>query len=310
MSEELFMRFRKCSGLIAVAAAVAWAALPAVAQFGGRPGDTVIYMVTAKGSGDFQVVSPGTTNDAASVAKFKVTDVTKVPFVGSDPFPLARRVLYEEADEIFQVGTDFETTVGLHRLFLTPVKILVIEGVNSPFGTALGQQNNFITFPKGLDVQDDVALETISVATWAPTKWPFMVVTDSPGPLRPPEMKNGFEYLFQVPGLVKLPFFLPWTPMRSIYPGVGWKAGIDMKLLDQDQALGCTIRTLRLRPGKQTPTFRIPGSTHIYVLQGRVILQQGIATPLALESKYYAYLPKGFAVRLSNPKTYDGPNAN
>ena len=41
------------------------------AQYGGRPGDVVIYAVTANGSGDFQIVSPSTANTAANLASFR-----------------------------------------------------------------------------------------------------------------------------------------------------------------------------------------------------------------------------------------------
>src|SRR6185503_4838749 len=115
-----------------------------------------------------------------------------------------------------------------------------------------------------------------------------------------------FEYLFQTPGLVKLPALLPWSNMSGHYPGAGWKHGIDLKMLDLDVALGTTILQLRLRPGIQTPMFRIPGHTHVFVLQGSVTITAAGVNTTALQQNDYAFLPGNFAVSLANPKHYTG----
>jgi hypothetical protein len=285
-----------------IVAAVALAlSSPVFAQFGGKAGDVVIYAVTYNGSGDFQAVPPTTTNTAANQAAFRVVDLNTVPFTGSDPFPLQRQVLYMTDKETFQIGTDFEGTIGLHRLVLYNVKIYEFEGITNPSGQLLGLPNTLIDFPLGLDLQDDLAVQTLKVVTWFPGPWPFIAVTDHPGPLVPPGL-TGFQYLFTAPGLVKVCSLLSWQNMSVAYPGAGWQEGVDQKMLETDSSIGMTIRQIRLRPGTQTPPFRFGGHTHFFVLQGGVNITPagGAASPM---SKYfYAYLPESFTVTLANPE--------
>jgi len=108
--------------LLIAAWILAWSS-PSFAQFGGGPGDLVFYAVTSNGSGGFQL-NPSATNTAANLANFKVVSLDSVPFTSGAPFPLQRQILYATDTETFQVGTDVERTVGLHRLFISPVKIL------------------------------------------------------------------------------------------------------------------------------------------------------------------------------------------
>lgn len=289
-------------GFPSIVAAVALGVCPmAHAQFGGRHGDVVIYAVTYNGSGDFQAVVPATTNNAADVAAFKVVDLSTVPVVDSDPFPLQRQVLYMTGKETFQIGVDSENTIGLHRLVLYNVKIFEFEGMTNPAGTLLGLPNTLIDFPQGLDLQDDLALLTLKVVTWFPGPWPFIAVTDQPGPLRPPGI-TGFQYLFNTPGLVKVAPLLPWQNLSVAYPGAGWQEGIDQKILEIDNSINLTIRQIRLRPGTQTPPFRFAGHTHLFILQGGVTITPagGGAAPM---TKYnYAYLPESFTVSMANPQ--------
>jgi hypothetical protein len=286
-----------------VVAAVLGNAPAAFAQFGGRAGDIVIYAVTYNGSGNFQAVPPTTTNAAQNVSNFKVVSLDSVQGVTSEPFPLIRQRFYDTPTETFQVGTDFENTIGLHRVFVYPVKIFEIEGLTNPFGSLLGFPNTLLDFPLGLDVEADLSLETLKVITWFPGAWPFIVVTDHPGPIRPPDVP-GYLYFFTLPGLVNVAALLPWVNMSIAYPGAGWQEGIDVKPLEFDSTIGVTIRQLRLRPGTQSPPFRTAGHTHLFVLQG-----SGTITPLGGGSfnmnKYdYAFLPENFTVTLSNPRQY------
>ena len=70
-----------------------------------------------------------------------------------------------------------ENTVGLHRLFLFPVKTLEIEGLLRPFPGVVGGANTFINFPKGLDIDGDISFETELVVVWFPATWPFVALT-------------------------------------------------------------------------------------------------------------------------------------
>ncbi len=92
----------------------------ASAQYGGAAGDAVIYTVTYNGSATYNFPAAGTVNTAANLSGFHKTVLSTVPYVGSDPFPLQRQVLYMTNSETFQIGTDFEGTVGLHRIFTFP----------------------------------------------------------------------------------------------------------------------------------------------------------------------------------------------
>src|SRR5436190_5849258 len=123
--------------LLAVSAGI-FGCMTAHAQFGGRAGDVVFYAVTYNGNGDFQTLAPGAANSAATIASVKVTHIADVPFVSSEPFPLQRKVFYMTPSETFQVGTDYENTIGLHRLNLFNVKILQIEGAINIIGSVVG----------------------------------------------------------------------------------------------------------------------------------------------------------------------------
>jgi hypothetical protein len=295
--------------LISILALLLLALAPAaLAQFGGGPGDAVIYALTYNGSGDFQTVPPDTANSAQNLASFKVTSLDSVPFSSGDPFPLQRQVFYTTPNETFQVGTDYENTVGLHRVFVFPVKIFEFEGLTNPFGTLLGFPNTLLSFPKGLDFEGDIALVTLKVITWFAGPWPFIVLTDQASPLRPPNV-SGYQYFFQLPGAVVLPSLMPWTHLSLLYPGAGWQSGVDIRMLDQDPAIGDTIRQLRLGPGTQTPPFQIPGHTHLFVLQGNVMILPSGGSPYAMKKYDYAFLPENFSVTLFNPQQQDRPGA-
>jgi hypothetical protein len=264
--------------------------------------------VTAEGSGEFQVAAPFAANTPQSAAAFRVTSLASVPRLTSEPFPLFRQILYSTPAETFAAGTDIENTVGVHRLFLRPVKTLQITGLLNPIGNVVGGANTFINFPEGLDIDGDLALETEVVLVWFRGQWPFIAPTDRRGPLGSPDVP-GFSYLFETPGLVKFLPLIPWSSMAALYPGAGWRSGTDLKMVDEDRALGTTIRQLRLRPGIQTPTFRIPGHTHLFVLQGSVTITADGVNTVVLKQNDYAFLPQNFAGTLANPKPYTGPGS-
>jgi len=83
--------------------------------------------------------------------------------------------------------------------------------------------------------------------------------------------------------------------------------GVDLKFIEEDPELRSTIQLIRLRPGKSTPLFTIPGATHMFVLEGQVDITPAGGTPSTLKQNWYAFVPNGFAISLSNPKPYRGP---
>jgi hypothetical protein len=276
------------------------------AQYGGLTGDSVVYMVTYNGSATFNFPALGTVNTAANLSGFKKTVLNTVPFSLSTPFPLVRQVLYMTNSETFQVGTDYENTVGLHRIFTYPVKLFEISGINTPFAGAVGEQSEFISWPLGIDVEGDIAIETLVVATWFPGPWPFIVLTNQRGSLGPPNL-SGFQYLFTIPNAVQLPSVLPWVNASTMYPTANWQPGTDFKLLDADPNIGDTIRQMRIRAGARTPVFNTAGHTHFFVLSGSVTVTPAGGTPIVMNQYDYAFLPEGFSISVSNPATYTGP---
>jgi quercetin dioxygenase-like cupin family protein len=284
----------------------------AEAQFGGRPGDVVLYVLSSKGPMDFQTV-PGTSMNApASLQKFKVLHVDQVPAVpAGPPFPdeFLRQVMHEEPDDVFKVMTQYEGLPGPHRLFLVSFKTFIIRGfvrdteTDVDFPSASGT-----TLKDGANFGPDLALDDLQVLFWSRglgPGWPPVQVTPigQHGPAVPPGM-TGNDY---ITSLGYVPLFVPWENMRRKYPTGGWSEGVDVKLLDRDDGLNSTVQLFRLRPGRRTPTFQIPAATHVYVLQGSVTLQVPGAGEFALVPNHYAFLPPGLTVRLLNVKAYEGP---
>jgi len=283
-----------------------WSAL-LHAQFGGRPGDAVLYMVTAKGNGDFRALPPPAANDPQTAARFYTTRLDSVPPEPSDPFPFLRQTLYEAPDETFLFNHHPDPSRGIHRLVLAPIKVFGKMGILSiPGGTAL--PGIWLNIPPGIDLEGDVSLIDVDTIFWSPMKFPFIQQTDTRGPNVPPG-QTGFGLLVSTPGLLKITSLMPFVNFSAIYPGSGWPNGVDMKLIDVDPQLGDTIRLVRIRPGKTTPIFRIAGHTHLFVLQGSATITPAGSASISLKSDDYAFLPENFAVTLSNPKRYQGPGA-
>lgn len=113
--------------------------------------------------------------------------------------------------------------------------------------------------------------------------------------------------MFQLPGAVNLPNLTPWTNMWRVYPNQGWPSGVFIKIMEKDPVAGNTARLVRIGPGRRTPTFRIPGHTHLFVLQGGAQVTLPGGTTVALKKYDYAYVPAGFALSIANPFRYDGP---
>ena len=284
-------------------------AIPLHAQFGGRPADVVLYLLSSKGEMTFQTVPASTANSASNVSRFQVVDpATKpaIPLGEGFPEQFTRQILHEESDDLFQLVTQTEGLPGLHRLFLTTYKTFVIKGLvretetgdDYPPGTGT-------TLKQGVDFGPDLALDTLQVLFWARTST-FPLVLPTPigetGPAVPPGL-TGDQY---IKSLGFVPLFIPWENLRRVDPAGKWPEGVDRKLLDQDASVGSTIRLVRIRPGKTTPLFRIPAATHVFVLQGAVNLAVPGAGQFAMPQNRYAFLPPGLVFSLSNPKMYDG----
>jgi hypothetical protein len=77
------------------------AALPGAAQYGGRPGDTVLYVLTSKGSGAIQTLPLATSNTASGLQIIDPTTVTPQPFPSNFPQEY-RLLLHAEAGDVFE----------------------------------------------------------------------------------------------------------------------------------------------------------------------------------------------------------------
>jgi hypothetical protein len=276
------------------------------AQFGGGPGDLVLYSITYNGSGDLQTQPSGTTNSAAQNAAVKVTHLADVPFQATEGFGLKRQVLYTSPAETFQIGLDEENSVGLHRLPLYDLRLLQLEGLLNTVGNVIGGSNTFITLFKGLDVGGDVSLTDVKLAFWFPGPSPFIQPTSTQGPFPCPAGTSGFLCLLFVPGGIDILSLEPWIGLANVYPGGHWQPGVDQKMLLQ-QAGGVTIRQIRIRQGKQSPVIRTAGHTHLFTLQGAGALTLAGGGTLPMSQYDYTLIPENTAFTIANPVPYNGP---
>ena len=273
---------------------------PAMAQFGGRAGDLVVYEITFNGSGDFQTLLPGTTNTANQISAAKVTHLADVPVTFTSPFALKQQVLYTSPAETFLIGTDDEGSVGRHRLTLYSLRLLQLEGYLNTVGNLVGGPNTFISLFQGLDVGNDISLTDVKLAFWFPGALPFIQPTDTQGPFPCPAGTSGFLCLIFVPGGIQLASLAPWIALKQVYPNGQWQEGVDQKIFLQEPG-GVTMRQMRIRPGKQTPLIRTAGHTHLFVLQGASKI--GIAGGMTFSMTGYDYmmLLENTALVISNP---------
>lgn len=113
---------------------------------------------------------------------------------------------------------------------------------------------------------------------------------------------SGIDYVVSQGKFLAL---IPWQGLDRANPGAGWKQGIDVKLIERDVALGTSARLIRLRPGRKTPTFRIAANTHIAVLSGSAQIAPSNSPTTVLREFDYAFVPRNFAITLSNPKQFN-----
>ena len=292
------------AGLLAVASASA--------QFGGRVGDAVIYVVSVKGDATIQPASATTPNSPNTL---QVLDPLQLPAQQFGPdFPgESRRLLHSEANDNFMMIVQKEGIISPHQMFQAPAKVLIVSGIlrllpaDAPPIDATATL--FSPFPVTLDFgPDEPEIQELSFL-WTPSPlFPIIVKADPSyvSPNNPPGL-TGIQYLLTLGKFLAL---IPWTGLNAAYPNQGWAQGVDQKIVDVDTSLGSTVQVIRLRPGRQTPAFKINANTHIGVLQGSItITPTGGGTPVTLTPFQYTFLPNGFGVTMSNPVPYTGPTA-
>ncbi len=290
----------------------------AMAQFGGRPGDVVIYMITPRNQLlDFQAVPPNTTNNAQVSARYRVVDINTVPITGIPEgyFPpgsrtenFRRQLLNNDPDDcVFLVSRKKDIGYFPHRVYTTVDKTQIVKGTLRELEAGLDAPAPFyVTLHEGSDFGADIPMIDLNVLFWTPSNdFPAVLLTPpfTPGYGVPPGLA-GWQWNT---GSIKVPPFIPWFAMRKQYPGAGWLDGIDSKFIEKDTQSGNTTIYLRLRPGRATPTFRFPGgNVHLFILQGSVnISANGTVRKMNLHD--YAYVPGNFVFSLFNPNQYRGP---
>lgn len=280
----------------------------APAQFGGRPGDTVLYVFSTKGAADFQVV-PSTT---VSSGTLDIRDPFKQPVEQFGPeFPgESRRLLHSEASDNFMMIVQKEGIQSDHQQFQEDTRALIISGLlrllppgRDPIDAPAGF---YSTFPKFVDFGPNVPLLEELSFLWTPFPG-FPVIRRAPDGFVGPNVPAGQIGIDYVVDLGKFVALQAWTSLRSVYPDQGWQDGIDQKLIEKNAALGITVREIRIRGGRQTPTFRLNANTHIAVLQGSVNIAPAGGNPTTLTQFQYSFVPNNYAITLSNPKKYEGP---
>jgi mannose-6-phosphate isomerase-like protein (cupin superfamily) len=280
----------------------------ACAQFGGRPGDVVVYTLTSKGDQSFEQVASSYQNPAATLTRFEHFPASSK--VGAPPigFPMLNILfLHKDQDDVFQMIVQDDVVPVPHHLYLTTFKIFVTQGSRRDFGYSTEQPRDFTTaeyttFLEGADLGPNQSMGgKLYVLGWTHndlTPPLIMSTPDVPGPAVPPG-KTGTQLVVDsavIPGLQ------PWTPLRITYPAATWQDGVDLKFLENDPVAGNTTSMLRLKPGRRTQAFRIHGDTHFYVLEGNITLTPVGGAPIVLKPNDYAFLPDGLAYTLSNTR--------
>jgi len=290
---------------------------PVSAQFGGREGEAVIFMLTSKGKGGLTITSPSAPNAQALVTRFAVIDPNKLPYNPADQpgafFPQYRlKVLHDEPDDKMQVLSNLEGPATLHHLYLTTFKLFTFKGVRREYGDA-GEPvmdvppNVFASFYAGQDIGPNEALEAEQALVWTskPLFPPFIPTPRGlHGPLNGPKV-SGTQLLLDS---ATFPIEVPWAPMYKKYPGAGWKNGFDIKFLEQDTTAGNVAQMVRVHVGVNTQTFKVDGATHLFIVQGDVRLNLPGGTSTPLPTFQYAFIPSGMSFSISNPRKYDGPS--
>lgn len=303
MNRNTFQRF-----LIPAALAGALCA-PLAAQFGGREGDVVFFVLSHRGRQDFQTVAPGTANTAATNALYKVTDTGALPFEVVLPnFPERKsQTPFRATDDLFQMITQIEYEPTPRAEFTAKGKEFTLRGILRDDNVGGKEKIDFIAggfapFTPGVTVGPDVGLTEVVVLLWRPdsTTPPFREVPlNYVGPAVPPGL-TGPEFELT---LGKVPLFTKWDEMRKTYPDGAWPQGVDIKLVEEDRDIPSTIRLMRIRPGRKTPLFRIPARSHFFVLQGAANITSAGGATTRMTRDFHAYLPANHVISIANTKS-------
>ena len=301
-----------------VFAAILGAASSAVAtaQWAGRKNELVIYAIS-KAKNDLQIVPNNTTNSGI-VGRFEIIDpstVTAAP-IGSDlPAKLAR-VLHRESDDLFEYITQVEQIPSPRQQNQITTKVLFLDGLlrdQNPGSVSTKPLDVtgalYVPYFQGIAAGPDIAIDQSRYLLWSPSAsiQPFVAVpVETPSQFGPAGL-TGVE-LEAVSGAAA--FFVPWTTLVQRYPNQGWPSGVDVKILDEDARVGNTSELIRLRPGKATPLFTFSSNTHLFVLEGSAQIQAASGPQTALKLNWYAFIPKGFAISISNPRALSGSGGN
>ena len=291
------------------ALALVLGAVSGFAQFGGRPGDAVVYLVTSKGDQTFDAVASNYQVPASARANFQKMFAPAV--VPEAPFPdipaLKIAFLHVEPDDVFQVILQDDTAVFPHHLYLTTFKIFTVSGTRRDYGNTDEQPREFTTggfttFLKQADLGPNESQGgLLTVLGWTNTalRPPFIETPRNQLGPAVPAGKTGTELVVD---FAVFPVFEPWQAVGKQFAG-NWLDGIDLKFLERDPVAGSTARQLRMRPGRTTPQFRMRGNTHFYVLQGNITMTPfGGGTPLTFGPNDYAFIPDGYAFSLNNDR--------
>jgi hypothetical protein len=286
------------------------AALPGAAQYGGRPGDTVMYVFTAKGTGTIQTLPLATVNTASGLQLIDPSTVVPQPFP-TDFDQESRVVLHKEDGDVFEFILENPDILDPNQELLYPAKVLIAQGllrISPPGEGDIDAPATFYTdFPLYSNVAPHYALNApYSLVFWTPSLvFPVAIVVPetfvSPST---PKGESGADYIIS---LGVFPALIPWKGLDRTIPNAGWQQGTDSKTIERDDQLNTTARLIRLRPGRQTPPFSFDGDTHVLVVQGNVQIGPAGGTAQTLPSWQYAFVPSGYAITLSNEAVYAGP---
>lgn len=296
--------------IIFVITGIILSALPGAAQYGGRPGDTVMYVFTSKGSGTITTLPQSTVNKATGLQIINPATVTPQPFPSN--FPGEDRVLlHNETGDTFEFLVETPDIVDPNTETIAPAKVLIGQGLLriSPTGEGdIDAPSTFYTdFPQYINIAPHDALNApYELIFWTPSQV-FPIAMEVPttfvSPVPPPGV-SGPDYIVS---LGKFPALTPWSGLQKLFPNSGWVQGTDLKVMETDTTLSTTARFVRIRPGRTTPPFSIDGNTHIVVMQGSVQIAPAGGAPQTVPTLNYAFVPPGYAITLSNPAVYAGP---
>ncbi len=294
--------------LVAIPLICLFAGGMALAQFGGREGDVIIYAVSAKGSGDPIVVPSRTVNSAAGFQVIDPLKQTPQPF-GPDIPGEFFVTLHSEASDSFRFVIQKEDILVPHNRFMGSGKVFIMQGIDrllvpnrEPIDLTAGL---FAPFPQDVDFGPELPILEANSFVWTAAPF-FPLIAAAPDTYAGPQVPRGTtgsEYVLTLGQFLGIIAFKGWD---LLYPNVGWPQGIDEKLIERDAAAGTTIRAIRIRAGRTTPPFIIRANTHLAVLSGSVQITPLNGATQTLTTRQYAFVPNGFAITLSNPKAYTG----